>query len=145
MIFEGVRGTSYLGDIAIDDVSLTAGSCSQGMDLVSVRLRKMFKICNAEIVIMIFLIREVGKLIIIKVAYYHDLCRFLSMQPPPPQALAPKCPPLTAPLRVLTSASIYRTPQIASTGHARLEPRILGSQVHPMTIPMAQQQVFQML
>lgn len=74
MIFEGVRGTSYLGDIAIDDVSLTAGSCSQGMDLVSVRLRKMFKIC---IVIMICLIREVGKLMIIKVAYYHDLCHFL--------------------------------------------------------------------
>lgn len=61
MIFEGVRGTSYLGDIAIDDVSLTAGSCSQGMDLVLVRLRKMFKICNAEIVIMICLIREVWK------------------------------------------------------------------------------------
>lgn len=46
VIFEGVRGTSYLGDIAIDDVSLTAGSCSQGMDLVSVRLGEMFMICN---------------------------------------------------------------------------------------------------
>jgi len=28
-VFEGVRGTSYKGDIAVDDVSLTKGSCSQ--------------------------------------------------------------------------------------------------------------------
>lgn len=77
MIFEGVRGTSYLGDIAIDDVSLTAGSCSQGMDLVSVRLGKCLRSAMTEIEIMVCLIREVGKLMIIKVAYYHDLCRFL--------------------------------------------------------------------
>lgn len=64
------------------------------------------------------------------------------MQPHHLQALAPR-PPLTATLKVLTSASIYRTQQIASTGHARLGPQVLGSQVQPTTIPMAQQQVFQ--
>ena len=25
--FEGIRGTDFTGDIAIDDVSITAGSC----------------------------------------------------------------------------------------------------------------------
>lgn len=66
MIFEGVRGTSYLGDIAIDDVSLTAGSCSQGMNLVLVRLRKYLRSAMKEIGIMICLMREVGKLMVIK-------------------------------------------------------------------------------
>lgn len=28
LIFEGVRGTSWKGDIAIDDVSIIPGSCS---------------------------------------------------------------------------------------------------------------------
>ena len=28
MTFEGVRGRSYTGDIAIDDVSVRSGSCS---------------------------------------------------------------------------------------------------------------------
>lgn len=30
VVFEGVVGTSYLGDIAIDDVALKNGTCSQG-------------------------------------------------------------------------------------------------------------------
>ncbi|XP_033751988.1 MAM and LDL-receptor class A domain-containing protein 1-like [Pecten maximus] len=30
VVIEGVRGTSYLGDIAVDDVNLFAGSCSAG-------------------------------------------------------------------------------------------------------------------
>lgn len=29
MLFEGVRGTSYTGDIAIDDFKLMDGACSQ--------------------------------------------------------------------------------------------------------------------
>lgn len=29
VVFEGVRGVSYYGDIAIDDISLTVGTCSQ--------------------------------------------------------------------------------------------------------------------
>ena len=28
IVFEGVRGTSYRGDIGLDDISLTDGSCS---------------------------------------------------------------------------------------------------------------------
>jgi hypothetical protein len=43
VIFEGVRGTSYLGDIAIDDVSLTAGSCSQGIYLAADTMRVFLK------------------------------------------------------------------------------------------------------
>lgn len=30
LVFEGIVGKSYLGDIAIDDVSLKTGTCSQG-------------------------------------------------------------------------------------------------------------------
>lgn len=29
VVFEGVRGTGYEGDIAIDDVSITTGKCKQ--------------------------------------------------------------------------------------------------------------------
>ena len=29
LIFEGIRGKSYHGDIAIDDVSVAAGSCNK--------------------------------------------------------------------------------------------------------------------
>ena len=35
IIFEGTRGTSYQGDIAIDDVSLKKGSCNGGGDVVT--------------------------------------------------------------------------------------------------------------
>ena len=28
IVFEGVRGTSYKGDIGLDDISVTDGSCS---------------------------------------------------------------------------------------------------------------------
>lgn len=34
IVFEGVRGISYLGDIAVDDVSLSGGSCNQGDTLL---------------------------------------------------------------------------------------------------------------
>ena len=27
IVFEGIRGSSYFGDIAIDDVNVTTGSC----------------------------------------------------------------------------------------------------------------------
>ena len=30
-MFEALKGKSYLGDIAIDDITMTPGSCSQGM------------------------------------------------------------------------------------------------------------------
>ena len=30
IVFEGVRGNSYQGDIAIDDIKLTNGICPQG-------------------------------------------------------------------------------------------------------------------
>ena len=29
IVFEGVRGTSYLGDIALDDIRVTNGACGQ--------------------------------------------------------------------------------------------------------------------
>ena len=32
MIFEGIRGKGYRGDIAIDDTSLTDGGCQQYPD-----------------------------------------------------------------------------------------------------------------
>ena len=32
VIFEGIVGNSYLGDIAVDDVSMTDGPCNQGRD-----------------------------------------------------------------------------------------------------------------
>ena len=37
VVFEGVRGTNYRGDIAIDDVSFTAGPCpSSGMKTITI-------------------------------------------------------------------------------------------------------------
>lgn len=30
VVLEGTRGASYLGDIAVDDISISNGTCSQG-------------------------------------------------------------------------------------------------------------------
>lgn len=33
VVLEGTRGASYLGDIAVDDISISNGTCSQGNTL----------------------------------------------------------------------------------------------------------------
>lgn len=35
MVLEGTRGASYLGDIAVDDISISNGTCSQGNNLIN--------------------------------------------------------------------------------------------------------------
>lgn len=34
VVLEGTRGASYLGDIAVDDISISNGTCSQGNTLI---------------------------------------------------------------------------------------------------------------
>lgn len=46
VVFEGIRGSGYEGDIAIDDVSITIGKCKQDNTVASAG--KTGKICTVD-------------------------------------------------------------------------------------------------
>ena len=50
MVFEGVRGTSYRGDIAIDDITFATSPCTQSGNLDLMRLT-LFGLMDLSILI----------------------------------------------------------------------------------------------